>query len=339
MNLQEATQKAIDGKGLSRQEMESVMSLILEAKVTPVQMAAFLVALRCKGESVDEITGAVAVMRQRMTPLSVSMDGILDTCGTGGDCAGTINVSTLAALVAAGAGVLVAKHGNRSVSSQCGSADLLETLGVKVDFSVGVAERMLKEIGITFLFAPIYHPAMKNVAPVRKELGIRTLFNILGPLCNPAKARHQLVGVFSQDWLKPMAEALEDFGAKHVLVVHGMDGVDEISLSGPTRVCELNRGKVSEYEISPGKFGFCSVPRSEIKGGAAKENGEIALRILKGEKGSYRNWVVLNSAAALYAADNVPTIEKGIRIAEETIDSGRALEKLKLLQKYSQSST
>jgi anthranilate phosphoribosyltransferase len=290
-------------------------------------------------ETAEESTGAVEAMRRRMTPLKTPQTPLLDTCGTGGDNSCAINVSTLAALVSAGAGVIVAKHGNRSVSSQCGSADLLETLGVKVDFSVGVAEKMLKEIGITFLFAPIYHPAMKNVAPVRKELGIRTLFNILGPLCNPAEVKHQLVGVFSPDWLKPMAEALEDFGAKHVLVVHGMDGVDEISMSGPTRVCELNQGKIFEYEISPEKLGFSSVPRSEIKGGSAKENGEIALRILKGEKGSCRNWVVFNSAAALYAADNVPTIEKGIRVAEETIDSGRALEKLKLLQKYSQSLT
>lgn len=339
MNLQQAIQKVIDGNNLSRQEMSAVMEAFLEGKATPSQMAAILAGLRCKGETAEEITGAAEVMRRQMIPLKAPQTPLLDTCGTGGDNAGTINVSTLVALVAAGTGVTVAKHGNRSVSSQCGSADLLEALGVKIDPPVVVSERALREIGIAFLFAPLYHPAMKNVAPVRKELGIRTIFNLLGPLCNPAEVKHQLIGVFSPHWLRPMAEVMDHFGAKHLLVVHGMDGVDEISLSGPTRVCELNQGKISEYEIFPEKFGFRSVPQSKIKGGTAKENGEIALKILKGEKGSYRDLVIFNSGAALYAADSAPTIEKGIRIAEEAVDSGRAFEKLKLLQEYSQSST
>lgn len=335
MNLQQLIQKVIDGNDLSRQEMFSVMEEFLQGRATPAQIAAMLVGLRCKGETTEEITGAAEAMRRRMTSFKTPQTPLLDTCGTGGDCAGTINVSTLAALVAAGAGVPVAKHGNRSVSSRCGSADLLEIMGVKIDFPAAVAEKMLREIGIAFLFAPLYHPAMKNVAPVRKELGIRTIFNILGPLCNPAGVQHQLIGVFSSCWLKPIAEVLGRLGAKHVLVVHGREGVDEVSIAGPTQICELNQGKIAEYEISPEKFGFRPVPRAEIEGGSAKENGEIALKVLKGEKGSYRNWVILNSAAALYAADNVPAIEKGIRAAEETIDSGRALEKLKRLRAYS----
>ena len=336
MNLPEAIRQVIDGKGLSRQEMESVMSLILDGKATPVQVAAFLVALRCKGESIEEILGAVEVMRHRMTRIQIQADGILDTCGTGGDCAGTLNVSTLSALVAAGAGVKVAKHGNRSISSQCGSADLFEALGVKIDSPVEITENLLKEIGIAFLFAPLYHPAMKNVASVRKELGIRTLFNILGPLCNPAGATHQLIGVFSPVWLRPIAEVLGHLGSQHVIVVYGTDGMDEISIGADTKVCEWNRGKLSEYQITPEVFGIEKVERSNVQGGSASQNREMALKILEGQKGSGRDLVVLNSAAALFAADRVTTIQEGIQLAQETIDSGKALEKLELLRRYSQ---
>lgn len=335
MNLQTSLQNVIDRRDLSREEMGQVMRIILEERCSTAQIAGFLVSLRSKGETVEEITGAVQVMRERMIPFQAPKDGVLDTCGTGGDGTGSINVSTLAALIAAGAGIPVAKHGNRSVSSQCGSADLLESLGVKIDLPVHTAEKMLAEIGITFLFAPLYHPAMKSVALIRKELGVRTLFNLLGPLCNPAGVRHQLVGVFSFSGVRLMAEVLANLGTKHLLAVHGLEGIDEISMSGPTRVCEWKEGKFSEYEITPEQFGFRRIPSSEIKGGTAQQNGKIALRVLNGEKNSFRDLVALNAGAAVYVADRAESIQQGIQLAQHSLDSGKALEKLELLQKYS----
>lgn len=339
MDLAGAIQKVMRGNDLSREEMAQVMQVTLEGKASPGELADFLKGLSSKGESVEELCGAVEVMRRRMTPFRTPDEAVLDTCGTGGDGSGSINVSTLVALVASGAGASVAKHGNRSVSSRCGSADLFEALGVKIDLPVPIAERVLEEVGIVFLFAPLYHPAMKNVAQVRKELGIRTIFNLLGPLSNPAGATHQLVGVFSPVWLRPMASVLGGLGSKHVLAVHGNDGLDEVSISASTRVCEWNRGELSEYEISPEQFGMKRVPGSETKGGDVSRNKEIALKVLRGEKGSYRDLVLLNTGAALYAADQCESIQEGIGIARKSIDSGKALAKLEQLRNFSKGRT
>jgi len=333
--IKEAIAKVIESQDLAHHEMEEVMEEILTGKASPSQVACFLTALRIKGETVDEITGAVIVMRRHVNKIRLNKGVVLDTCGTGGDRKGTFNISTVAAFVAAGCGIAVAKHGNRSISSLCGSADLLEKLGIDITMDEVKAKACLEEVGIAFLFAPNFHPAMRYAMPVRQEIGIRTLFNLLGPLTNPADATHQLVGVYASQWTEVIARVLKNLGTRHALVVHGEDGLDEITITGKTKVSELKNGRIKTYVIKPQDFG---IKRKEIKtilGGNTSCNAEILERILRGESGAQRDIVILNAGAAIYAADMAKNIKEGIRLAKESIDSGAALKKLELLRKYS----
>ena len=325
--IREAIVKLAAGHALSQAEASAAMEEIMSGEATPAQIASFATALRFKGESVDEIAGLARVMRMRSVNVSTTHT-VVDTCGTGGDSSGTINVSTIAAFVAAGAGARVAKHGNRAMSSQSGSADVLEALGVKLDVGAEGVSRCIDEVGIGFMFAQAFHPAMRHAAAPRREIGIRTVFNILGPLTTPARARHQVVGVGAGSLLQRMAGALSTLGSRHALVVHGGDGLDEITLSGPTRVAEVVDGQVREYEIAPEDVGLDRVPVGALAGGTPEENARAARRILGGEQGPQRDVVVLNAAAALLAADLVPDLTAGVTRAAEAIDSGAAQKKL-----------
>jgi len=296
---------------------------IMDGRLPPARLAALLIALRMRGETVTEITEFARVMRERATPVRCEARVILDTCGTGGDGAGTFNISTLTAFVAAAAGVVVAKHGNRSVSSRCGSADLLQGLGIRVDVPVETVERSLREIGIGFLYAPRLHDAMRHAAPVRRELGVRTVFNLLGPLTNPAGARHQLLGLYDPARLEIVAEVLRELGSERVMVVHG-EGLDEIALHGSTRVAELDRGEVRVREIVPEDAGLGRARLRDLLGGDPGENVRIARGILDGERGPRRDVVLLNAAAALLVAGRAADLEQGARQAAEAIDSGAA---------------
>jgi len=333
--IKEAIAKVIDRINLTRRQMEEVMEEILTGKATNSQIACLLTALRAKGETVDEITGAVAVMRRHVNRINIKKGTVLDTCGTGGDRKGTFNISTAAAFVAAGCGIVVAKHGNRSISSLCGSADLLERLGIDINMDANKAKACLEKVGIAFLFAPNFHPAMKYAMPVRQEIGIRTLFNLLGPLTNPADATHQLVGVYASEWAEVIANVLKNLGTKHALVVHGEDGLDEITTAARTKVSELKNGKIRTYSIKPEDFGIKRVKINTLLGQDAACNAEILERTLEGGVGAQRDIVVLNAAAAIYAADRAKSIKEGIKLAKESIDSGAALNKLELLRKYS----
>jgi anthranilate phosphoribosyltransferase len=289
-----------------------------------------------KGETVHEIAGMAQVMREKSVPVKVK-GPLVDTCGTGGDGTKTFNISTTAAFVVAGAGVKVAKHGNRGMSSGCGSADVLDALGVKYDIDAAGVERCLDEIGIGFMFAPRFHPAMKFAVNPRKEIGIRTVFNILGPMTNPARAQSQLLGVFDDNLALTMAEVLGLLGCGHALVVHGEDGMDEITLGGKTTVCELKNGKVVRYYIEPDEFGFSRASINQLRGGTPQENADILRRVLGGEKGPYRDITLLNAAAALVAADLAKDLKKGVKLASDSIDSGSAMKKLEGLAKLTQS--
>ncbi len=340
--IQEAIAKVVNRQDLSQAEMEAVMNRIMSGEATPAQIGAFITALRMKGETVEEIVGAARVMREKATkiqvtgrPLSLDRDEInldretiLDTCGTGGDGTHTFNVSTVTALVAAGAGIKVAKHGNRAVSSRCGSADVLERLGVDLDLEPAEVERCVREIGIGFLFAPLYHGAMKYAAGPRKEIGLRTIFNILGPLTNPAGATAQVLGVYSPDLTEKMALVLGRLGSREAMVVCGEGTFDEISICSPTRISHLKQGRVTTYQITPEEYGFVRAPLEAIKGGDAEENARIIRRILDGEKGACRDMVLLNAGAAMTTAGLDPDLSCGIRRAAEVIDSGKAREKL-----------
>lgn len=326
--IADCIRRIVSGHDLEKGEMEQLFGEIMDGAVSDVQKTAFLVALRMKGETPDEITGAAMAMRERVTPLNVAPDGLVDTCGTGGDGLGTINVSTIAALVVAGAGARVAKHGNRAVSSSCGSADVLEALGVTIDLDSSQMERVLERVGIAFLFAPRLHPAMASVAAVRKELRIRTIFNVLGPLTNPAFARRQVLGVFAAPLVETVGAVLAQLGAERALVVHGRDGLDEITLSSSTLVAEVNDGEVRTYEISPDDFGLEMIDPDSVKGAGAETNAAIARRILSGEKGPARELIAINAGAALYAAGLAGSIREGLELARETIDSGAAESKL-----------
>jgi len=309
----------------------------MSGEATPAQIAAFITALRIKGETVDEIAGLASIMRAKAIPVVVTPP-VVDTCGTGGDSSSTFNISTAAAIVVAGAGLKVAKHGNRAITSHCGSADVLEALGVKIDLGAEGVAKCLETVGIGFMFAPIFHPAMKYAAVPRREIGIRTVFNILGPLTNPARAESQVIGVPNQEIGNKIASVLHRLGTKHSLVVHGIDGLDEISISGRSLVWEADKEGVSPpYEISPLDFGFKEASRAEISGGKPEENAEMLRGILGGEKGARRDIVVLNAAAALLAGNKAPDFKQGTRLAQEAIDSGRALEKLDRLVELSQS--
>lgn len=328
MNIREAIENLVNRRNLSEAETTEVMNQIMTGEATPLQVASFLTALRMKGETVEEITGAAKVMRAKAHRVKVGGKTVLDTCGTGGDQKGTFNISTTAAFVVAGAGVDVAKHGNRSVSSQSGSADVLGALGVKVDAPRERVEQCIAEIGIGFLFAPLLHEAMKYAVQPRRDIGIRTVFNLLGPLTNPAMATHQLLGLYSGELVGLVAHVLKNLGSVRALAVHGLEGLDEISLCGPTKVAELRDGAVKEYTIEPEQFGLKRCPLSELNGGSAEQSAGIVRSVLDGAKGPKRDVILLNSGAALYVAGRADTIKDGMAVAAESIDSGKALQKL-----------
>jgi len=334
--IQEITQVLAQKQNLTASQMQAVMEEILTGKADIEQVVSFLTLLSNKGESVEEITAAVSVMRRHATKINTKHKVILDTCGTGGDKLGTFNVSTSVAFVVSGCGIAVAKHGNRSVSSNSGSADILEALGINISLSQEKIEKCLDEIGIAFLFAPNLHPAMKYAMPARKQIGKRTLFNILGPLTNPAGATHQLVGVYSQHWTEILAGVLANLGTVHALVVYGEDGLDEITTTGKTYISELCLGKIRNYSIGPEDFGIKRATLEDLRGGMAAGNAKILLAVLNAQPGPQRDIVLLNAAAAIYAADKVKSIKEGIALAKASIDSGQALKKLELLKKYSQ---
>ncbi len=327
-------QKVVKGENLSLDEMEQAMEMIMEGKVTHSQLSGFLVALHMKGETVEEITASAKVMKEKATPISIESGELMDTCGTGGDAKGTFNISTAVAFILAAAGVVVAKHGNRSVSSKSGSADVLESLGINISLPPSSVERCLKEINIAFLFAQDFHKATKHAAVPRKELGIRTIFNVLGPLTNPANIKYQLMGIYDPKLVYPIAEVLNNLGVKRAMVVHGSEGIDEFSLSGKNKVAFLNEGKIEKLEISPEDLGLEKYSIQEIQGGSAEENKRIILNIFNGEMGPKRDVVVLNSAAGLYVANKVNSLEEGITYAQEIIDSGKAMKKLEEMVEF-----
>lgn len=333
--IKEAIHTLVRGNSLTMEQAADVMKEIMDGEATPAQFGSFVTALRLKGETVEEIAGMARVMREKSVPVSVS-GPLVDTCGTGGDASKTFNISTTAAFVVAGAGLKVAKHGNRGMSSGCGSADVLDALGVKIELGAPEVEKCLEYVGIGFMFAPVFHPAMKYAAPSRKEIGIRTVFNILGPMTNPAGAQSQLLGVFEESLVMKMAQVLCLLGCQHALVVHGEDGLDEITLGGKTTVCELKGEEISRYYIDPEDFGFPRTGLSSLRGGPPQENADILRRVLRGEKGPYRDIVLVNAAATLVAGDLATDLEKGVRLASEAIDSGRAMEKLEGLITLSQ---
>jgi len=321
-------QKIIGRKNLSESEMSEMIEEIFSGSLSNAQIGAFMAALATKGETFEELAGAARVMRRRATRIQTPGAAVVDTCGTGGDGGGTFNISTTTAFVVAGSGVTVAKHGNRSVSSRCGSADLVEALGVNITVDPSVVEEAVAEIGIGFLFAPLYHGAMKHAAAARKEVGVRSIFNMLGPLTNPAAANCQLLGVYAPQLTEMFAEALRLLGTRHALVVHGHDGLDEISVCAPTRISELRDGLIRTYDIDPERFLGRRAAPAEVAGGDPARNAAITRGVLAGDQGACRDVVVLNAAAALVAAGKTDTIEAGMRLAAESIDSGAARRKL-----------
>jgi len=336
MDIQNAIKTVTAGKNLSVSESSDVFTTIMEGAATDAQIAAFIVALRMKGETPDEITGAAYVMRDKATHIySNTRQNLIDTCGTGGDGSNSFNVSTAVALVAAAAGAKIAKHGNRSVSSRSGSADVLEALGVNINLNAEQISACLRDLGIGFLFAPALHAALKYATPVRKQIGIRTIFNILGPLINPARTTSQLLGVFAQNLTETMAQVLLNMGSDKAFVVHGLDPIDEISICGPTQISEVRGSEIVTYTIYPEDFGFKKAKPEDIAGKDAAYNAALIKDILNGKKGVPRDMVVLNSAFALCAASIVNDPKEGIALAEKTIDSGAAAEKLEKLAEMS----
>jgi anthranilate phosphoribosyltransferase len=328
--LRNLIQKVSAGTTLEEQEIRLALDLMTAGEATPAQMGAFLMALRVRGETVEEITGAAQMMRSRMNRVPVPEDAV-DIVGTGGDSHGTYNVSTCAALVAAGAGIKIAKHGNRRVSSMSGASDVLSVLGVKLDVPSEVISRCVSEAGVGFMWAPMHHPAMKHWAPVRAELGIRTIFNLLGPICNPAGVKRQIVGVFSWQWVEPIAHVLNKLGCEHVWVVHGHDGLDELTTTGATDVAEVKNGHVTVFEVTPADAGLQPAKLSDLKGGDEKHNAEAIRDVLAGKKTPLRDIAVLNAAAALIVADKAANLTDGAALAAHSIESGaaqRALDKL-----------
>ncbi|MBN7772884.1 anthranilate phosphoribosyltransferase [Clostridium aminobutyricum] len=334
--IKEAIVKLTNKENLDYKMAEIVMDEIMSGQATDIQKSAYLVALSMKGETIDEITASAAGMRKHCIKLLHEMD-VLEIVGTGGDKSNSFNISTTSALIISAAGVAVAKHGNRAASSKCGAADVLEALGVNIMISPEQSTSLLQEIGICFLFAQNYHIAMKHVGPVRRELGIRTVFNILGPLSNPAGAKMQLMGVYDEALVEPLAKVLLNLGVQHAMVVYGNDGLDEISMSAPTTVCEIKDGELHSYKIVPEDFGLRRCSKGDLVGGMPEENAGITRRILDGEQGPKRDAVLINSAAALYIAKKVDSIQEGIRLAEEIIDSGKAKEQLEQFVRMSNS--
>lgn len=336
--IKEAITKLVDKVNLTESESEAVMEEIMTGQATPAQIASYLTALRMKGETVEEITGAAIVMRNKASRIRVNDPDAVDTCGTGGDRLHTFNISTTAAFIVAGAGVTVAKHGNRSVSSMCGSADVLRALGVNIDIPPARVEACINEIGIGFLFAPLYHPAMKHAVAPRQEIGIRTMFNILGPLTNPAGVARQVVGVYSAHLTDILARVLTNLGARHCLVVHGSDGLDEITITGETIVSEGKAGEVRTYSIRPSDFGMGTAAIEDLRGGSAEDNARIVVQILEGEKGPKRDVVLLNAAAGILVSGKATDFSHAIIEAEKSIVAGAALAKLETLKRMTNQS-
>jgi anthranilate phosphoribosyltransferase len=345
MTITEAIKQTVDRRNLSVAEAEAVLEQIMTGQCSDAQIAALLTALRMKGETVDEIIGFARVMRRRAAPVrphsvvsseiaGTEREALIDTCGTGGDVSGSFNVSTATAFVVAGCGVRVAKHGNRSVSSQCGSADVVEALGVRIELPPARIAVCIDEVGIGFLHAPLLHEAMRYVALARRQMGIRTIFNMLGPLTNPAGANTQVIGVYAAPLTEMLAEALRALGSRRALVVHGSDGLDEISISASSKVTELTNGELRTYAVTPEEFGLARAPLEAIAGGDAQENSHMILEILDGVRGPRRNIVLLNAAAALVASSRVSDFTEGVRLAAEAIDSGAAKAKLERLIEF-----
>ncbi|SCZ61428.1 anthranilate phosphoribosyltransferase [Thiohalomonas denitrificans] len=331
MDMQAAIRAVTERRDLSEAEMHEVMRIVMTGEATPAQIGGFLVGLRMKGETIDEITAAAAVMRELATGVEVGGPHLVDTCGTGGDAIGTFNISTTAAFVVAAAGGRVAKHGNRSISGKSGSADVLEAAGVNLDLTPAEVAQCVEDVGVGFMFAPHHHSAMKHAIAPRREMGVRTIFNVLGPLTNPAAAPHQVIGVFSNNWVEPLAEVLGKLGSRHVLVVHAEDGMDEISIGAPTLVAELKDGVVSTYRITPEMFGIeqCGITALAVEG---PEQSVVVMRsVLDGVPGPAQDIVRLNAGAAIYAADLVDSLQAGVDRATEVIASGAAREKLDAL--------
>lgn len=325
--IQEAIRQAIDKNDLSYETAKASMHEIMQGEATPAQIAAFLTALRMKGESIDEITACASVMRECCTKLPHDMD-VLEIVGTGGDEAYTFNISTVSAFVIAAAGVPVAKHGNRSVSSKCGAADLFEALGARLDLSAEQSAKILADVGICFMFAPCYHASMKHAAPVRREMGTRTIFNILGPLSNPAAATIQLLGVYDEKLIDPLAKTLKNLGVRRAMVVHGNDGLDEISLTATTQVCEINGDAITHYMLDPRDYEFILCKPEDLVGGDAVQNANIARAILSGDKGPKLDVILLNAGACIYMGGKADSLADGIKLAGQTIDSGEAMKKM-----------
>jgi len=334
--IKEAIQTLISGRSLTMEEAASVMEEIMQDEATPAQFGAFVTALRLKGETADEIAGMAKTMRAKAVPVTIP-EPVVDTCGTGGDGSATFNISTTAAFVVAGAGLKVAKHGNRAMSSQCGSADVLEALGVKIDLNAEQVQRCLQEVGIGFMFAPVFHPAMKYAAVPRREIRIRTVFNILGPLTNPAGAEAQVLGVADETLVEKLTLVLKSLGCHHALVVHGEDGLDEITVTGKTQVCELKDGGIKSYSISPEDLGLSRASLDSLKGGTLDENAALLRRVLVGTPGPQQDVVLMNAAAVLLAGGRARTLKQGVALARKVIDEGHASAKLEQLIGLSQS--
>ena len=337
MDMQAAIRAVTERQDLTAEQMQSVMRTIMTGEATAAQMGGFLVGLRMKGESVDEIAAAAQVMRDLATPVTIAGPHLVDTCGTGGDGANTFNISTTAALVVAAAGGKVAKHGNRSISSKSGSADVLEAAGVNLAISPEQVAECVERIGVGFMFAPHHHGAMKHAIGPRREMGVRTLFNLLGPLTNPAKAPHQVMGVFSVDWLEPLAQVLGQLGSQHVLIVHADDGMDEISIAGPSQVAEWRDGQLHRYSVTPEQFGMARADVSTLAVDSAQQSLAIVNDVLAGKAGPAQDIVALNAGAAIYAADLTDSLEAGVSKAQEIINSGAAADKLAQLVELTQS--
>jgi anthranilate phosphoribosyltransferase len=335
--IKKALTKIVSGSDLSMAEAKEVMVEIMQGQATQAQIGAFLTALRMKGETADEIAGCAQAMRESAIEVKPKQNILVDTCGTGGDGSGTFNISTTVAFVAAGAGLAVAKHGNRSVSSRCGSADLLQALGVNLELSAEQVARCIDEVGIGFLFAPLLHPAMKHALGPRQEIGLRTIFNILGPLSNPAGAKRQLLGVYDGGLTELMAEVLRALGAEHAFVVHGADGLDELSVTGPNKLSRLHEGHIETYYLDPQELGLPQARLSDLAGGTTEDNVAITKALLEGEQGPKRDIVLLNAAAVLMAGGKTNSLNEGLALAAEAIDSGDAVRKLEQLIEFSRS--
>jgi len=336
MDMQAAIRAVTENRDLSMDEMGDVMRTIMTGDATQAQIGGFLIGLRMKGETVDEISAAAKIMRELATPVTLGGEHLVDTCGTGGDGASTFNISTASAFVVAAAGGQVAKHGNRSISSKSGSADVLEAAGVRLDLNSEQVAQCVNQVGVGFMFAPQHHGAMKHAIGPRKEMGVRTLFNLLGPLTNPAGAPHQVIGVFSEQWVKPLAEVLGKLGSKHVMIVHADDGMDEISIGSATQVAELKDGKVTTYKVSPEDFGMTSGDCAELAVADANESLKVIRAVLDGQKSSAHDIVALNAGAAIYVAGIADSLETGIKKAQAVMNDGSANSKLDQLISFTQ---